>query len=79
MPPFTGYLLGNLVGFLQHDVMITYDEISGLMAGLLYTDSPPAGATKLTEWLKENAAVVGVRYSSELKRRRDRNRPYEKL
>jgi len=79
MPPLTGYLFGNFVGFLQHDVMITYDEVRGLMAGLLYADSPPAGATKLTEWLKDNAAVVGMRYSNELKRRSDRNRAYEKL
>jgi len=79
MPPFQGYLLGKFVGFLKHDVMITYDEIRGLMAGLLYTDSPPVGATKLTEWLKENTAYLGVRYSSELKRRSDRSRPYEML
>ncbi len=79
VPPFKGYLLGRVVGFLHHDVTITYDEIRGLMAGLLCTDSPPAGKTKLTEWLQENAADVGVRYSNELKRRSDRRRPYGKL
>ncbi len=79
VPPFKGYLLGRLVGFLQHDVTITYDEIGGLMADLLYTASPPAGTTKLTEWLQENAAHVGRHYSNELKRRSDRWRPYEKL
>ncbi len=40
------------------------------MAGLLYVDSPPAGHTRLTDWLKENAATLGVRYTSELARRK---------
>ncbi len=79
VPPIKGYLLGKLVGILQHDVTITYDEIRGLMAGLLYTDSPPTGKTKLSAWLKENAASVGLRYSNELKRRRDGVKPYEML
>lgn len=69
VPPIKGYLLGKLVGFLHHDVTITYDEIRGLMADLLYTDSPPTGKTKLSVWLKENSAAVGLHYSSELKRR----------
>jgi uncharacterized protein YbjT (DUF2867 family) len=69
VPPIKGYLLGKLVGFLHHDVTITYDEIRGLMADLLYTDSPPTGKTKLSVWLKENAAAVGLHYSNELKRR----------
>jgi NADH dehydrogenase len=69
VPPIKGYLLGKLVGFLHDDVTITYDEIRGLMADLLYTDSPPTGKTKLSVWLKENASSVGLRYSNELKRR----------
>lgn len=79
MPPVKGYAVGRLVSFLQHDVTITYDEIRGLMADLLYTDSPPTGKTKLTAWLKENAASVGKHYSNELRRRSDRERPYEML
>ncbi len=67
--PLKGLMLGKLVGIFHDDVMITYDEIRGLMAGLLYTDSPPSGKTKLTEWLKENSAHVGLHYSNELKRR----------
>lgn len=79
VPPFKGYLLGKLVGFLQRDVTITYDEIRGLMAGLLYTDSPPAGKTKLSVWLKENTAFLGMRYRNELKRRGNRLRSYQNL
>ncbi len=79
IPRLKGYLLGRMVGFLHHDVTITYDEIRGLMADLLYTDSPPVGRTKLSDWLKENAQSVGRHYSNELKRRSDHRRAYEKL
>ncbi len=77
--PFKGFILGKLVGFLKHDVTITYDEIRGLMADLLYTDSPPSGKTKLTEWLQNNSANVGLHYRNDLKRRYDRIKPYERL
>lgn len=77
--PVQGYLLGKLAGLLHRDVTITYDEIRGLMAGLLSTDSPPCGKTKLTVWLKENAAHVGRHYGNELKRRINRLQSYESL
>jgi uncharacterized protein YbjT (DUF2867 family) len=79
VPPFKGFMLGKLVGLCHHDVTITYDEIRGLMADLLYTDSKPTGKTKLTDWLKDNSASVGLHYSNELKRRYDGTKPYEKL
>lgn len=79
VPPIKGYLLGKAVGFVHHDVTITYDEIRGLMAGLLYTGSPPAGKTRLSSWLKENAELVGLRYSNELKRRGNQVKSYEDL
>ncbi len=77
--PQRGYLLGKLVSFLHHDVTITHDEIKGLMADLLYTDSPPAGKTRLSEWLKENASSVGNHYRSELARRKNRVKSYDIL
>lgn len=79
VPPLKGFILGKFVGFFHHDVTITYDEIRGLMADLLYTDSPPSGKTKLTEWLKDNSAYIGLRYSNELKRRYNGIKPYRTL
>ncbi len=76
VPPWLGLATGWLLGKLVGDVMITRDEIDGLMADLLYTESAPAGQTKLTEWARQNAATLGVRYASELARRRDRTRAY---
>lgn len=70
IPPALGFFVGTLIGKMVDDVIITREEIEGLMAGLLYVDSPPAGRTRLTDWLKENAATLGVRYTSELARRK---------
>jgi hypothetical protein len=60
-------------------VFITREEIDGLMRGLLCADSPPAGATRLTDWARANAATLGVKYASELARRRNRDEAYDKL
>lgn len=79
IPPAVGYLLGSFVGKIVGDVTITRDEIEGLMAGLLYTDSLPSGTTRLTDWAGENASSLGIRYASELARRRDRIESYDKL
>lgn len=70
VPPWLGYAVGWLVGKLVNDVLITRPEIEGLMADLLYVDSPPTGQTKLTDWAKQHAAELGRHYASELGRRR---------
>jgi NADH dehydrogenase len=79
VPPWFGYAVGSAISRLQGDVFITREEIDGLMRGLLCTDSPPAGATRLTDWARAHAATLGVRYASELARRRDRRSLYESL
>jgi len=79
VPPRFGYLVGALVGRAVGDVMITREEIAGLMAGLLCTDSPPAGETRLTAWAAAHADQLGRRYASEMARRRDRERAYEEI
>lgn len=77
--PQIGFVMGRLLGWLVGDVVITREEIQGLMESRLYTDSPPAGTTHLSSWLKDHAGEVGWRYSSELARRRDRRSSYETL
>jgi NADH dehydrogenase len=75
--PAIGYVFGWGLGQVMGDVMITREEIKGLMADLLYTDAPPAGATKLTDWAKEHAATLGQHYASELARRKNRQSAYD--
>jgi uncharacterized protein YbjT (DUF2867 family) len=79
LPDSVGYFMSWLVGKMVGDVIITKEEIAGLKADLLYTQSPPAGHTKLTDWAKQNASTLGFHYSSELARRRNRTEAYEKL
>jgi NADH dehydrogenase len=79
VPPSFGYLTGWLLGNLVGDVVITPDEIEGLMQDLLCTNSPPAGETRLTDWARQHADTLGQRYASELARRRNRQLAYEQL
>lgn len=69
VPPWLGYVVASLLGRLVGDVIVTRDEITGLMANLLWVDAPPVGTTKLTVWAAENADRLGRRYASELARR----------
>ena len=77
VPPSIGHAIGWLLGKLVGDVIVTRDEIKGLMAGLLYTDSSPTGHIKFTDWARGHACDLGSRYSSELHRRQDRFRGYK--
>ena len=72
IPPGLGYLAGRVISLFMNDVVITREEIEGLMADLLYVDAPPAGKTRLTEWAQRHAGTLGNHYSNELARRRDR-------
>lgn len=79
VPPGLGHFVASLIGRLVNDVFLTREEIEGLMAGLLCTDSDPTGQTKLTDWAQENAQSLGLRYASELARRRDLLKSYQDL
>lgn len=69
-PPWLGLLAGKVVGLFVRDVVITREEIGGLMAGLLAVDTKPLGRTKLTEWAKKHSNLLGQKYASELARRK---------
>ena len=75
--PGLGYIAASIIGKIVGDVFLTREEISGLMQDLLCTDSAPAGKTRLTEWAQHHAGELGMRYASELARRRDRAAPYD--
>ena len=79
LPPSVGYAVGAVLGKLVGDVMITRDEVEGLMADLLATSSPPAGSTRLTDWARKHASTLGKHYASELARRKNRQAAYEQL
>jgi len=70
VPDWFGLLAAKIIGLWVGDVVITKEEIAGLKANLLYVDSPPAGTTRLTDWLVEHRLTVGKCYASELARRK---------
>ena len=67
-PPSVGLALTRLVGLLMRDMALTRDEVDGLMDGLLTSADPPTGATRLADWLDDNADSLGRRYISEMRR-----------
>lgn len=77
--PAVAHACTSVFGLFVGDVIVTREEIEGLMANLLRTNSPPAGTTRLTDWAREHAGELGHRYSSELARRRNREQEYGKL
>lgn len=72
IPPKLGWLVGAMAGRIIGDVVITRDEIEGLMADLLYVDAPSPCMTRLSTWAAENRDTLGMKYQSELARRRPR-------
>src|SRR5215469_17679935 len=66
--PGLGFFLAKLIEPLVGDVLITRDEVAGLMANLLISQNPPAGHTHLGDWLDQHINTVGTKYASELER-----------
>ena len=67
-PPVSGFALTRLIGLLLRDVVLTRDEVDGLMAGLLTSHAAPTSTSRMGDWLHENAHVLGRQYASELRR-----------
>ncbi len=68
VPPRLALLASQVVSAFVGDVVLTRDEVDGLMAGLLVSSEPARGKTRLADWLKENRELVGQHYASELAR-----------
>jgi uncharacterized protein YbjT (DUF2867 family) len=68
LKPGLVFFLANSLGRAVGDVILTREELDGLMAGLLVSPNPPTGATRFSRWLEENADSLGTSYSSELAR-----------
>lgn len=77
VPPGIAYWSGRLLGLFLGDVVITREEIRGLMEGRLAADSPSLGTTRLSDWIAANRETLGRRYTSEMRRRRNRVSAYD--
>ena len=68
VPPFLGILSGQILGVFLRDVVLTRNELRGLMDEMLTSGQAPNGATRLSDWLEKNKVTVGSKYSSEVAR-----------
>lgn len=68
LPPVVIRLASGVLGAILKDVVLTEDEIKGLMADLLVSREPPTGRTSLETWIKSHAETIGSTYASELAR-----------
>ena len=66
--PSLSFALTKLVGLLLRAVVLSRDEVDGLMAGLLASGAALTGTTRLGDWLADNWGVRGRRYVFELRR-----------
>jgi NADH dehydrogenase len=77
LPPALAYQATRIIGWFVDDALITREEIRGLMEERLYVNSGPLGATKLSDWVRTNRLRLGLKYTSEMARRRDRVSAYQ--
>ena len=68
VPPALGILAGRVIGLFMNDVLLTSNELKGLMDEMLTSEQPPNGQMRFSTWLEENKTTVGRSYSSEVAR-----------
>lgn len=68
LPPRLALRAAQLISRLVGDVLLTPEEVEGLMANLLISAETPRGATHLADWLAANRDSLGAGYASELAR-----------
>ena len=68
MPPRLALLAAQFLSLFVNDVILTPEEVDGLMANLLVSKEPARAKTVFKDWLWENRESIGKRYASELKK-----------
>jgi NADH dehydrogenase len=76
LPPGLAFQMTRVIGWFVDDVVITREEIRGLMEERLYVKANPLGTTRLSDWVHANRQRLGLNYTSEMARRLDRISPY---
>jgi len=59
---------GDLVASYVHDVLLTREELQGLMEELLVSAEKPRGVRRIDNWLLSSSESIGRTYASELDR-----------
>jgi uncharacterized protein YbjT (DUF2867 family) len=68
VPASLGIFCGHILSIFLRDVLLTRNELKGLMDEMLTSEQAPNGSTKFSDWLEENKSTVGNSYTSEIAR-----------
>jgi NADH dehydrogenase len=68
VPPSLGVACGRAMGLALRDVLLTRNELRGLMDEMLTSTQTPNGATAFSDWVREHRDTIGASYSSEMAR-----------
>ncbi len=68
LSPRLALLASQFLSFFVNDVILTPEEVDGLMANLLVSKEPARAKTAFKDWLIQNRNTVGRKYASELQR-----------
>src|SRR4030095_9454046 len=65
IPPRLALFAAQFLSVFVKDVMLTPEEVDGLMANLLVSKEPARAKTSFKNWLESNKSTVGKKYASE--------------
>lgn len=68
VPPAVARLAVGLIGRLVNDVVLTSEELQGLMANLLVSGGSSTGSRRFSEWVTQHGRSLGLHYANELSR-----------
>jgi NADH dehydrogenase len=68
VPPAAVLAMLRVINRVVGEVILSRQELDGLMTELLVSAQPPRGQQDVTQWLRDHAAEVGSRYASEMDR-----------
>ena len=70
LPDWLTLMVGQLMGLLLQDIVITEAEIRGLRQGLAASSEEPLGTTSFRDWAEENGDDLGRIYRNDIKIRK---------
>ena len=70
IPDWFTLMVGQLMGLLLQDIVITEAEIRGLRQGLAASSEEPLGTTSFRDWAEENGDDLGRIYRNDIKIRK---------
>ncbi len=65
-PPRLALLASQFLSLFLNDVLLTPEEVDGLMGNLLVSHEPARGKIKFSDWLEDNKNALGKKYASEI-------------